>query len=70
MSDQIFYSPPEAAKEIWGQYGHREKHKMYRYLQHEVFKPIEEQSGFKILKSGNRYLIPGGLVKAIKEQAG
>jgi len=43
---------------------------MYRYLQHEVFKPLEEKSGFKILKSGNRYLIPGGLVKAIKEQAG
>ncbi len=70
MSDQIFYSPPEAAKEIWGRYGHRERHQIYRFLKNDVFAPIEEKSGYKILRSGNRYLIPGGLVKAIKEQAG
>tara|TARA_R110000765_G_scaffold77709_3_gene152817 strand:- start:5096 stop:5308 length:213 start_codon:yes stop_codon:yes gene_type:complete len=70
MSDSIFFTPEELAVELWGQFTYKEKNTLYRYLRHDVFKPLEESSGFKILKDSNRYLIPGGLVKAIKEQAG
>ena len=70
MSDSIFFTPEELAVELWGKFTYKEKNTLYRYLRHDVFKPLEESSGFKILKDSNRYLIPGGLVKAIKEQAG
>ena len=70
MSDSIFFTPEELAVELWGQFTYKEKNTLYRYLRHDVFKPLEESSGFKILKDSNRYLIPGGLVKAIKDQAG
>ena len=70
MSDPIFLTPPQVARELWGDFSYKEKNTIYRYLRHDVFKPLEESTGYKILKDGNRYLIPGGLVKAIKEQAG
>ena len=70
MSEQIFYTPEELAVELWGKFTYKQKNTLYRYLRKDVFKPLEDASGFKILKDSNRYLIPGGLVKAIKEQAG
>ena len=70
MNEKVFISPKELAKEIWGVFGYREKNAIYRYLKNGVFAPIEEKTGFKILKDGNRFLIPNGLAKAIKEQRG
>ena len=70
MSDLIYYNPREACIEIHGKFGHTERNAIYRRLNNGTFKPLEEATGFKILKDNNRYMIPGGLVKEIRRQGG
>lgn len=59
-------SPEQAAIELFGDFGHGNRKKMYRWLQRNTLAPYEASTGQPILRDGRRYLIPRAIIKAVK----
>ena len=59
-------TPKQAAIELFGDFGHGNRKKMYRWLQRDTLQPYAESTGHPILRDGRRYLIPRAIIRAAK----
>ena len=62
-------TPEQAAVELFGDFGHGNRKKMYRWLSRDTLEPYAKITGHPILRDGRRYLIPRAIIKAVKGEA-
>ena len=62
-------TPEQAAVELFGDFGHGNRKKMYRWLSRDTLEPYAKITGQPILRDGRRYLIPRAIIKAVKGDA-
>ena len=62
-------TPEQAAVELFGDFGHGNRKKMYRWLSRDTLEPYAKITGQPILRDGRRYIIPRAIIKAVKGEA-